>query len=114
MKIYTKVVMDMETGQVLEGFSYEYEGPIEFFCGGPTQQQKDAATQTAALDKALAGQFTTGTAITNPFFSNLVTNPGQNPQLAQQYGMQKAGLAARDAGFGGALPSGFEAQQQLD
>jgi hypothetical protein len=83
-------------------------------CGGPTQQQKDAATQTAALDKQLAGQFATGSAVTNPFFSNLVTNPGQNPQLAQQYGMQKAQLAASDAGFGGALPSGFAAQQKMD
>jgi hypothetical protein len=83
-------------------------------CGGPSPEQKAAAASQSALDQQLAQQFKTGSAVTNPFFSNLVTNPGQNPQLAQQYAQQKAGLAARDAGFGSALPSGFEAQQELD
>lgn len=76
-------------------------------CGGPSQQQKDAAASQSQLDQQLAGQFKTGSAVTNPFFSGLVTNPGQNPQLAQQYGMQRAQEASADAGFGAALPSGF-------
>lgn len=67
-----------------------------------------------SLDQTLQNQFQTGSAVTNPFYTNLVNNPGQNPQLAQQYGQQKAALASTDAGFGGALPSGFEAQQKLD
>jgi hypothetical protein len=83
-------------------------------CGGPSAQQNAAAASQTQLDQSLANQFNTGSAVTNPFFSNLVKNPGQNPQLAQQYGMQKAGLASKAAGYGGALPSGFEAQQQAD
>lgn len=33
MKIYTRVVFDMETLQVLEADSFEYEGPLAL-CGG--------------------------------------------------------------------------------
>lgn len=39
-------------------------------------------------------------------------NPGQDPALAAQYGQARASTAANDAGFGTALPSGFDAARQ--
>lgn len=83
-------------------------------CGGPSQQQKDAATSTANLSNAETAQFQQGSAVTTPFYSNLVTNPGQDPALAQQFGQAKAQQAGRNAGFGGALPSGFAEQENTD
>lgn len=83
-------------------------------CGGPSAEQKQAAALQGQLDQTLANQFQYGSGVTNPFFSSLVTNPGQDPALAQQYGMQKAGLRSKAAGYGGALPSGFEASQERD
>ena len=83
-------------------------------CGGPTDQQKQAATAATNLTNQEAAQYAAGTAVTTPFYSNLVNNPQQNPQLAQQYGQQKAQLASRNAGYGGALPSGFAEQQNTD
>jgi hypothetical protein len=114
VKISTLVVLDMETGHVLKREWYEYTGPVEKFCGGPTSQQNTAADQTQALSSAELQQFQTGSAVTNPFYTNMVTNPQQNPALAQQYGQQKAQLAGQNAGYGAALPSGFAAQENTD
>jgi hypothetical protein len=83
-------------------------------CGGPTQEQKDAAKANADLANTELGQYKAGTAVTTPFYSSQVTNPEQDPALATQYGIQKAQMKARNAGYGSALPSGFEAQQEAD
>lgn len=44
MRIYTKHVVDMETGEVLESHFYEYDGPVAL-CGGTSA---DAAANEAA------------------------------------------------------------------
>ena len=44
MKIYTKVVMSIATGKILDSESYEYEGPIVLLKGG--------STTTTSVDEA--------------------------------------------------------------
>lgn len=116
MRVTTRLVIDIETGSVVAHEFYDYDGPVDRCCGGPSQQQKDAAASQSALDQQLAQQFKTGSAVTNPFYSNLVTQGlpyfGQQSQystsdIAQQLNKAKAGVSNRLAGYGSALPSGF-------
>lgn len=105
--VNTRTVISIETGEVIECVGYEYVGPIDLACGGPTDDQKKAASNTTALSSDELANYQAGTKVTTPFYDNLTTNPGQDPALAQQYGVQKAQQDANFAGYGDALPSGF-------
>jgi hypothetical protein len=55
LKITTRVVFDMETMKVLEEEWFEYEGPLALAGGGPSSEQKAAASsQRQATDAELA------------------------------------------------------------
>ncbi len=61
MKIYTKVVRDIETWELLESEFFEYSGPIELCKGGASkaeQSNADAmrAAQTGLMQQALGAQ----------------------------------------------------------
>lgn len=54
MKVITKVVIDIETGEVLEEESYEYEGPIaECKGGGSTVTYQQSPEQKRLLDAVM-------------------------------------------------------------
>lgn len=121
MRCSTRIVLEIETGAVIERESFEYFGPVAHCCGGPSAQQTAAASSQGALDTALSNAYTSGSAVTTPFYTNLVENglPYFGAQsaystsaLANQADQQKAMLASQDAGYGGALPSGFASAQQ--
>jgi len=48
MRITTKAVFDLSSGDLLEWEGYDYEGPIEHCGGGPSDTQKAAQAQTLA------------------------------------------------------------------
>lgn len=92
-------------------------------CGGPSQQQTDAAAAQANLSNQQAALSSENNAITQPFFSNEVQNglPFFNAQsqystsnLADQINQAKASQNANFAGYGGALPSGFAQSANRD
>ena len=92
-------------------------------CGGPSQQQKDAASSQADLDKQLTGQFKAGSAVTQPFYTNMVKEglPFFNPEsqfatssLGRDVNQQRVMMKNRLAGEGAALPSGFAESAERD
>lgn len=123
MRITTRAVFDIETGIVLLRESYEYFGPVDFACGGPSQSQKDAANAQANLASTEAGIASSNEAIAQPFFANEVQNGlpyfGAESQystsnLADQVNQQKAMQKANLSGYGDALPSGFAESANRD
>jgi hypothetical protein len=92
-------------------------------CGGPSQAQQQqqqaqltATNQNAALSKQLGDIFTSGEQATQPFYTSLLNQglPYFNAQsqystsaLAPQINQAQAAQKSKEAGYGGALPSGF-------
>lgn len=129
MRINTRVVIDIETGAILERQGYEYDGPVALCGGGPSQQQKDAATQQAALSKTESDQAQHASAIQDKIYGQIApmaTNRMQNglsyaPALmdyaggntSRAYAPARAQLA-RQLGTIGSLPSGFKTGQMAD
>jgi hypothetical protein len=124
MKITTRAVFDMESGNLLEWEGYDYDGPIEHCGGGPSSQQKAAqaqtlqnaqqegqlATQSADKFNGLYGDvnpfYTSEMNHGLPFYNNLTDfNSGTT---AQAYNPAKAAFL-RQSSTMGALPSGFKA-----
>jgi hypothetical protein len=56
MRIFKKVIWDMEALRIIESESYEYGGLIELVCGA-TKGQKDAAAQEASIASSLDSNF---------------------------------------------------------
>ena len=92
-------------------------------CGGPTQQQKDAATSQTNLNKQQFDESAKNNAITDPIFTQEAQgglpffqqeSQYSTSDLGRQASIQQAQLKARNAGFGGALPSGFAESQNRD
>jgi len=129
MRITTKAVFDMASGDLLEWRGYEYEGPIEHCGGGPSDAQKQAQAQTLAnaqqegqLAQSVQPQFLAnankaGAFYGNemkqglPFFGSLQDfNAGTT---AQAFNPAKANFL-RQASTMGALPSGFKAAGMND
>jgi len=46
MKIYTRILLDIETGKILESDSLEYSGLVELCCGASQQQTNLATAQS--------------------------------------------------------------------
>ena len=60
MKIYTKVVWDIESIRVIESESYDYDGPVELACGATGGQREIASSQQSfmnQLDSDFASNF---------------------------------------------------------
>ncbi len=55
MFVNTKVVIDMNSGEILSKEGFEYTGPVEQFCGGASSEQKEMqALQIQAYQTALS------------------------------------------------------------
>lgn len=75
MKIFTKIILDMETGSVLLQEYYDYNGFLELACG-PTAAQKAAQQQEAAVATSESNYLNT----LNADFSNIFA---QNEAILQ-------------------------------
>jgi hypothetical protein len=141
VRISTKVVVDITSGEVLHREAYDYSGPIVRCCGGPTSQQTAAANNQLALSNEMMGiyapaataetglvnnlntAFTTGQAETEPFYSNLLENglpyfsenaDYSSSAIGQQEAQAQAQLKQRMASGGSNLPNGYEDQLSND
>lgn len=125
MWITTKVVIDVESGEVLERESYEYFGPIDRACGGDSlaKQKQAAADAQAQSAKTMSDIAASRNAVQQPFEENLVRHGlDYMPQLmdyssgvlAKAEAPERAAMNRNLAGFGDTLPSGFKTQTQTD
>ena len=130
MFVYTKVVIDTNTGAILESEGYEYDGPVAECKGDATARQSEQ--DQAAFNKTLMSTFQSQLAkqgqitdlITKTLTPQLLNPTGYSPEAltalrtsasdtnsGQYQNAQKAlndQLAAR--GGASALPSGVDAQ----
>lgn len=129
MRVTTKLVIDMNTGETLDHEFYEYDGPVALCGGGPSSQQKQAATAQANLANAETAQAGKSSAIQDkiygqiaPFATNRLQNglsyAGQlndyaGGNTARAYAPARAALA-RQLGSIGGLPSGFKTGAMAD
>jgi len=81
MKVTTKAVFDIASGDLLDWEGYDYQGPVEHCGGGPSSTQQAAQQQqlqNAQQEGALAGQsaqkFNALGANVSPFYQNEMTN----------------------------------------
>ncbi len=124
MRINARVVIDIEHDLVLACDSVEYDGPVIFCGGGPSQQQIDAANATASNTAAqtqiaqqqnqrqnqewsliqpyIQSRLTNGL----PFYNDLTSYAKGNAATA--YNPVRAATVRNLASFGSALPSGFK------
>ena len=54
MRIYTRIVLDMATGEVLESDSYEYDGPVALCGGGQSGGSSTTNTQDTEYNARMA------------------------------------------------------------
>jgi hypothetical protein len=124
MKITTKAVFDIESGELLAWEGFDYEGPIEHCGGGPSGNQQAAQQQTlqnAQQEGQLAGQsaqqFNALGSSVSPFYQNEMTNglpyygnltDSASGSTAQAYAPAKASYLRGESSMG-PLPSGSKA-----
>ena len=137
-EIFTKVVIDIFSGKILEQESFVYEGPIELACGPSSQQKQVFQEQNSAYQQAMqqAQQIFGNSSqifqqLTSAFSPIVAAGPGQEgytpaekanlesqaiTTTGQQYknASQAAGERISAAGGGGnaLLPSGTTAAVQ--
>jgi len=107
MKIYTRLVIDIETGERLEEESFEYSGPLAL-CDRAAQSQASQAAQTAQNTAAGYGAnaATIGSQLV-PFLSRELTNP-------QGYSQQDIGAMLTNAmASSGGANAGITGQANL-
>jgi len=121
MRISTRVVIDIETDEVIARESFEYEGPAFFFCGGDALagQKQTAANQQIQEQQQLMDLFQNYQKQTSPFWTSRLQNglPYFNQltdytsgTLAKSFAPVRAGLNRQLSGFGETLPSGMKEQ----
>lgn len=130
MKIYSRIVIDMETLDVLERDGYEYSGPIELCKGDQTAQNEE--NSQAGFSQQLQNAFQTNNAaqqnqlnflnnkmqasINNPQGYNAQTLASMRAQAndqvsAQDQNVQRSVNASQETRGGAeALPSGVSSQ----
>lgn len=129
MKITTKAVFDIASGDLLDWEGFDYEGPLEHCGGGPSSTQQAAQQQTlqnATNEGNLANQsaqtFNKLGSSVSPFYANEMTNglPFYNNltdfssgTTAQAFNPAKASFLRSEA-TQGALPSGSKAAGMND
>ena len=125
MRVSTRVVIDIETGTIIERESFIYRGSVGFVCGGDSlaKQKQAAADAQAQAAKTMSGIAASRNAVQQPFLEDLTKNGlGYLPQmldytngtLAKSEAPERAALNRNLAGFGDTLPSGFKTQTQTD
>lgn len=123
MRVTKRVIFDIRTGLELFRESFNYEGPVESCCGGPSQQQKTAAASQQQLSDAELAQYNLYSSQVDPFYEQTLSQglPYFNQEsqygtsdIGQQITQAKANEAGKLGGFGSALPSGFAEQENAD
>lgn len=121
MRISTKVIIDVETGEILERESYEYDGPLIFLCGGDALagQKETEANQQVQMNQQMMDMMNQYSAQTNPFwmsqlqnglpFFNQLTDYSKGT-VGQSFVAPRAALNRSLAGMGSTLPSGMAEQ----
>lgn len=129
MKVTTKAVFDIASGDLLGWEGFDYSGPVEHCGGGPSSTQKQAqqqqlsnAKQEGALADESAGKFNALYGQTQPFYTQEMQNglPFYNNltdfasgTTAQAYAPAKAAYLRQESTMG-ALPSGSKAAGMND
>ena len=124
MRVTTKAVFDIESGDLLDWEGYDYEGPVELAGGGPSAAQKAAqaqqlsnAQQEGKLANQSADKFRSLYADLNPYYTNQMTNglpfygdltDFSSGFINKAYNPVRADFLRRSSTMG-ALPSGFKA-----
>jgi hypothetical protein len=107
VKIYTKIVFDIETGKRLEEEFFEYEGPLAL-CDRAAQSQASQAAKTAGNVAAGYGGDASSIA------GNLVPFLTQQMEHPQGYSQQDLGAMLTNAmGSAGGATAGLTGQAQL-
>ena len=92
-------------------------------CGGPSREQRQAATQQSALANQLAGIAQQRKSYQGPYLRSRIEEglPFRDQALdfsggtlARSYAPARGALLRRLSGYGGALPSGFREQALTD
>ena len=97
MRISTRVVLDLESGQVLERDSYEYSGPLALCIKAATQAAQSGVNQANATAANYGGQAAGIGGTLVPALTKEATNPtGFNPNDLNSM------LVAGEQGAGGA------------
>ena len=73
VRISPRVVVDIESGKVLYREAYEYSGPVELACGGPSSQQTQAANEQLQLEQEMAGIYAPAAQAESGLVNNLNT-----------------------------------------
>jgi hypothetical protein len=118
MRITTKIVIDMNTGSILEHNWFDYEGPLDLLDRVAQADAKTALTQADQTAGNYAGVAGGQNAALTPFLTRQMTNPigesqkDQGAQLTNAMagaGGATAGLAGAASKFGstGRNPMGF-------
>jgi len=120
--IFTQLVIDMNTGEVLESRGFQYEGPVaECKPGKSGTQQTAEATQVSdqAQQDKLTGaaqgtlsQFE-GPVQNSPFYKALLTQGTEATSRAYDTARANTASRAKAAGFGYAQPIAQGAQDQV-
>lgn len=129
MRVITKAVFDIASGDLLDWEGFEYEGPVEHCGGGPSSTQKQAAQQQLSnaqqegqLANQSAAKFNALYGNVSPFYQSEMTNglPFYNNltdftsgTTAQAYAPAKAAYLRNESTMG-ALPSGSKAAGMND
>jgi hypothetical protein len=109
MRIHTKTVLDIESGQILADESYEYFGPLEICISGSGVKSQDLANAGVGQNISRAGQLNAASlyGTLSPTLTTMATNPqGINPAdmaKIQTSNMQTAGGANAGAVGQGSL-----------
>ncbi len=102
MRIATKVVVDVETGHVIERHDYEYSGPMALAKGG-TQGIQNAGLQNLQLNNATAAQMAQQQEALQsqliPTYTSML-NQGYTPQ--EKEAMTTSGIGAIGSTYGAA------------
>lgn len=102
MRVHTRTVWDIESGQILEDESYEYSGPVEFCTGGSGVKKDALASYGTATNNANSLYGTL-----DPTLTSMATHPtGIDPTTLAQMktsNMQTAGGANAGAVGQGSL-----------
>lgn len=121
MRVSTRIVIDIETGQILARDSYEYHGSVEKCCGGDALAgaKQQEANQQIQLNQQMMSMMHQYQDASQPFlmdqlknglpFFNQLTDYSKGT-LATAEAPQRAALNRSLSSFGDTLPSGFKEQ----
>lgn len=104
MKIYNRIVVDIETGKVLEEDSFEYSGPVALAIREAEQQANLAGVQAGITAGTYGSNAANVNANLTPFLTRQMTNPSGMSQrdIGSQLTQGLAGAGGSTSGLTGA------------